>query len=191
MKYGYARVSSKGQAADGTSLDSQVDTLKSKGCEKIVREAYTGTCEHRPQLDKLLAQLESGDELYVTKMDRLARSLEDGIHILDSLDKRGVCVTVLNMGRLSGDPASRLLRNMLLAVAEFERDMIAERTAEGKARARRDPNWREGRPKVEVSLADFKKFYKKTNASECTVKQACRELEISRSTWYNLKKQLI
>jgi len=186
-RYGYARVSSRGQAADGTSLDTQEATLREQGCTEVVREAFTGHSEHRPALDALMARLTSGDELVVTKMDRFARSLSDGLTLLDEMDGRGVRVTVLNVGTLAGDPASRLLRNVMLAVAEFERDMIAERTSEGKRRARERPGWREGRPRA-TSHGHPRAWHEdRIGRGEETVAQACADMGIGRSTWYRHK----
>ena len=191
MRYGYARVSSYGQAAEGTSIDTQTDILKSKGCEVVVQEVFTGKSSHRPKLDELLDSLKDGDELYVTKMDRLARSLSDGFNILEKLDERGVAVTVLNMGKLSGDPTSKLLRNMLLAIAEFERDMIAERTREGKERAKaNDPNWRQGHPLQPYDKELFLELYEKRARGEISVKEGCEQLGVTEAKWYRTARRL-
>lgn len=147
MKYGYARVSTKGQARDGNSLEHQVKVLKEAGAEEIYMDAFTGTKAHRPELDKLLAVLSDGDMLIVTKLDRIARSTTQGIELIEKLLDRGVTVHVLNMGMMDNTPTGRLIRNIFLAFAEFERDMIVERTQEGKTIARKKENFREGRPR--------------------------------------------
>ncbi len=133
MKYGYARVSTKGQARDGNSLESQEKALKEAGAEKIYMDAFTGTKAHRPELDKLIKVLSDGDMLIVTKLDRIARSTIQGIELIESLLNKGVVVHVLNIGIMDNTPTGRLIRNIFLAFAEFERDMIVERTQEGKA----------------------------------------------------------
>lgn len=74
MIYGYARVSTKGQAKDGNSLEAQENALRSAGATKIYSDAFTGTKSHRPELDKLMAVMQYGDTLVVTKLDRIARS---------------------------------------------------------------------------------------------------------------------
>src|SRR5699024_10648506 len=89
-----------------------------------------------------------GDTLVVTKLDRLARSAIDGIETIRELFQKGVRVHILNMGLVEDTPTGRLIFNVMLSFAEFERDMIVERTQEGKALAKQDPNFREGRPKV-------------------------------------------
>lgn len=148
MVYGYCRVSTQMQAKDGNSLEVQEQLLKENGAEKIYSDAFTGTKAHRPELDKLLAVLQTGDKLVVTKLDRIARSASQGIELIQSLLDKGITVHVLNMGLLDNTPTGKLIRNIMLAFAEFERDMIIERTQEGKAIARRQPDFREGRPRL-------------------------------------------
>lgn len=146
MVYGYCRVSTQMQAKDGNSLEAQKQLLKENGAETIYSDAFTGTKAHRPELDKLLAVLQAGDKLVVTKLDRIARSASQGIELVQTLLDKGVTVHVLNMGLLDNTPTGKLIRNIMLAFAEFERDMIIERTQEGKAIAKRQPDFREGRP---------------------------------------------
>ena len=146
-RYGYARVSTKGQAKDGNSLESQEKVLRSAGAKKIYMDAFTGTKSSRPELDKLMKALRDGDTLVVTKLDRIARSATQGIELIQSLLDRGITVHVLNMGLMDNTPTGKLIRNVMLAFAEFERDMIVERTSEGKAVAKQRADFREGRPK--------------------------------------------
>ncbi len=148
MVYGYCRVSTQMQAKDGNSLEAQKQLLKENGAETIYSDAFTGTKAHRPELDKLLAVLQPGDKLVVTKLDRIARSASQGIELVQTLLDKGITVHVLNMGLLDNTPTGKLIRNIMLAFAEFERDMIIERTQEGKAIARRQPDFREGRPRL-------------------------------------------
>ena len=147
MVYGYARVSTRGQAKDGNSLEAQVNSLIQNGAQKIYKDSFTGTKMDRPNLQRLLEKIEDGDTLIVTKLDRFARSVSQASDLITKLIDRGITVNVLNLGILSNDSMSTLLRNVLLAFAQFERDMIVERTQEGKTVARQDPNFREGRPK--------------------------------------------
>lgn len=142
MKYGYARVSTIGQ-----DLSTQVDMLKKEGCEKIFKDKMTGTKKDRPAFNELLQLLGNGDTLVVTKLDRFARSTKEGIEIIQDLFKRGISVHVLNMGLVEDTPTGRLILSIMLAFAEFERDMIVERTQEGKALAKQRDDFREGRPK--------------------------------------------
>lgn len=142
MKYGYARVSSKNQ-----DLEVQISQLKSECCEVIYQEKMTGTNIDRPEFQKVLAALQKGDTLVVTKLDRLARNTKEGIEIIDDLFKRDVKVHVLNVGLLENTTMGRFFLQTMLAVAEMERNMIVERTQEGKEIAKQDPNFKEGRPK--------------------------------------------
>lgn len=151
MNYGYARVSTKGQAKDGNSLAVQEKALRDSGAEKIYKETFTGRETDRPELDKLLKGLQAGDRLIVTKLDRIARSAVKGIELVDSLLARGITVHILNMGILDDTPTGKLIRTIFLGFAEFERDMIVERTQEGKQIARENARrhgelFREGRP---------------------------------------------
>ena len=147
MIYGYARVSTKTQAKDGNSLEGQKKALIDAGATEIFEDAFTGTITDRPQLDLLLSKLESGDTLVVTKLDRIARSAVEGSKLVQSLIDRGVSVNVLNMGKMDDTPTGKLICTIMFAFAEFERDMIVERTQEGRAIARKNKDYREGRPK--------------------------------------------
>lgn len=148
MIFGYARVSTKTQARDGNSLDGQIQALKDAGAEKIYKDTFSGTKMDRPEFEKLRMKLRKGDTLIVTKLDRLARSVSQASGLITELIDQGVIIHVLNLGILSNDSMNTLMRNILLAFAQFERDMIVQRTQEGKAVARAtDPNFREGRPR--------------------------------------------
>ena len=146
MIYGYARVSTKTQAKDGNSLEAQENALRAAGATEIYADAFTGTRSHCPELDKLLEVMQSGDTLKVAKLDRIARSATQGIELIQSLLDKGITVHVLNMGMMDNTPTDKLVRNVMLAFAEFERDMIVERTSEGKAIAKQNPDFKEGRP---------------------------------------------
>ena len=148
MVYGYCRVSTQGQAKDGNSLEAQEKLLKENGAEEIYSDAFTGTKAHRPELDKLLDKLQPGDKLVITKLDRIARSASQGTELIQTLLDDGITVHVLNMGLMDNTPAGKLIRNIMLAFAEFERDMIIEHTQEGKAIAKKQPDFREGRPRL-------------------------------------------
>lgn len=140
MKYGYARVSTLNQ-----DLETQIQALEKEGCEEIYSDKFTGTKTDRPEFNKVLEQLKEGDTLVVTKLDRFARTTADGINTVQRLFERGIKVHVLNMGLVEDTPTGKLILSVMLAFAEFERDMIVERTQEGKAIARQNPDFREGR----------------------------------------------
>jgi len=146
MVYGYCRVSTNMQAKDGNSLEVQEKLLKENGAEEIYSDAFTGTKAHRPELYKLLDKLQQVDKLVITKLDRIARSAAQGTELIQTLLDNGITVHVLNMGLMDNTPTGKLIRSIMLAFAEFERDMIIERTQEGKAIAKKQPDFREGRP---------------------------------------------
>lgn len=147
MKYGYIRVSSKGQALYGNSIEGQKEKLQEEGCDNYFCDIYTGTKIDRPELDKLLSIVKEGDVIIVTKLDRFARSVIEGCQLVLDLTKKGVSVHILNMGKVDNTPTGKLTLHILLAFAEFERDIIAERMQEGKEIARKNPNYHEGRKK--------------------------------------------
>ncbi|MED4228673.1 recombinase family protein [Neobacillus cucumis] len=187
MKYGYARVSTRGQAINGNSLDEQSEKLKAEGCERIFQDTFTGTKADRPQFTNILSLLQEGDTLVVTKLDRFARSTEDAIATIKDLFNRGVKVHILNMGLIENTPTGRLIFNIMSSFAEFERDMIVERTQEGKAIAKQRVDFREGRPN---------KYTKKQldHALKLLETLSYKEVEamtgISKSTLIRAKKKL-
>ena len=128
MTFGYARVSTKTQARDGNSLEAQQAALTAAGAEKIYTDTFTGTKIERPEFDRLRAQLRRGDVLIVTKLDRLARSVSQASGLITEMIDEGITINVLNLGILSNDSVNTLLRNVLLSFAQFERDMIVQRT---------------------------------------------------------------
>jgi DNA invertase Pin-like site-specific DNA recombinase len=182
MKYGYARVSTLNQ-----DLESQLQTLENEGCNKIFAEKFTGTKADRPEFQELLSIIKEGDTLVVTKLDRFARSAEDAIHIIKCLFDKGIKVHVLNMGLVENTPTGRLILTIMSGFAEFERDMIVERTQEGKAIARQREDFREGRPKkfskkqIELALKlletnSYKEVEAKTGISKSTLIRAKRKV---------------
>lgn len=185
MKYGYARVSTLHQ-----DLESQIQTLQKEGCEEIYSEKFTGTKADRPKFQELLSILETRDTLVVTKLDRFARSTVDAIQTVKTLFEKGVKVHILNMGLVEDTPTGRLVFNVMSAFAEFERDMIVERTQEGKAIAKLREDFREGRPKkfnakqIEHALSlledhSYKQVEEKTGISKSTLIRAKRKAKIS------------
>lgn len=148
MKYGYARVSTYSQKKDGNSLESQRELLLNEGCTEVFSDAYSGLKTDRPEFTKLLGLLKEGDTLVVTKLDRFSRSASAGIKLIDSLLEKGVKVHILNIGLMDTTPTGKLIRNIFFSFAEFERDMIVERTQEGKAIAKQKPGFKDGRKRV-------------------------------------------
>ena len=126
----------------------------------------------RPQFQQLLKKLQPGDTLVVTKLDRFARTAIDGVATVRDLFDRGIRVHILNMGLVENTLTGNLILTVMLAFAEYERGMIVERTQTGKAVARQDPNFREGRPKKytacqlhhAIELLESGKSYKQVEA---------------------------
>ncbi|MDC6267724.1 MULTISPECIES: recombinase family protein [Lysinibacillus] len=141
-KYGYGRVSTINQ-----DLEAQIQALQQEGCEEIHTEKFTGTTTERPIFNNLLSLLNEGDTLVVTKLDRLARNTREGIEVIEKLFAKNVKVHVLNVGLLENTTMGRFFLTTLLAVAEMERNLIIERTQEGKAIAKQRADFKEGRPK--------------------------------------------
>jgi DNA invertase Pin-like site-specific DNA recombinase len=128
---GYARVSTQGQ-----DLTPQLKVLKAAGAVTVYREKVSGVRAHRPQLAKLMATLQPGDILVVTKLDRLGRSTRELLELIERISKAGASFRSL------GDPLwdtsssqGRLLSTLLAAIADFERELIRERTGDGRKRA--------------------------------------------------------
>lgn len=189
MIYGYARVSTDGQARDGNSLNGQVNDLVAAGCEQVLTEHYTGTKMDRPVFTELMNKLQAGDRLVVVKLDRFARTAAGGIECIRSLLDKGVSVHILNMGLIDNTPTGKLMVTMLLAFAEFERDMIVERTMTGKAIAKaNNPAYREGRKEIEIDEQIFAELRDRNIKGLASVSECCKILGISRGTWYNRMK---
>ena len=117
------------------------------GCQKIVQEAFTGKTMDRPKFLKLLEDFQEGDTLVVCKLDRFARTAIEGVQTVRDLFNRGVKVYILNMGLIENILTGNLILTVMLAFAEYERGMIIERTQTGKEVLRRDPKFKDGRPR--------------------------------------------
>lgn len=155
MKLAYARVSTRKQSRDGNGLDEQIAKLKLVGFDKLIIEEFTGSTTKRPYFENLIKRLKQGDTLIVTKLDRFARSTAEGSTLINDLLQRGVAVHILNMGLIDNTPTGRLITNIMLAFAEYERDMIIERTQAGKEIARSKHGFRDGRPPIDQKRKDF------------------------------------
>lgn len=144
----------------------------SYGCQEIVTEVFSRKAMERPAFSRFFQKLQLGDTLVVTKLDRFARTAIEGVSTVRALFERGVRVHILNMGLVENTLTGNLILTVMLAFAEYERGMIVERTQAGKAVARQDPNFREGRPKKftqpqlrhALDLLDSGKTYKQVEA---------------------------
>lgn len=185
MKYGYARVSTLIQLK-GNSLEEQTSELLDAGVQKenIIIEQFSGKTTKRPLFNQLIAKLQPGDELICCKLDRFARNAEDGLRIVRQLMDRGIIIRILNIANgqpLDNSPMGQLIFTMLLAFAQFERALILERTAAGKAIARTKEGYHEGRPRISKAKIDhamellvsnsFKQVAEMTGISIATLKR--------------------
>ena len=146
---GYCRVSTKGQL-DGYGLEVQEEAILSHyPTAKIYKEQYTGSKADRPEFTKMLEELEEGTLLVVPKLDRLARNLLDGVKVIKDLIDRGVDIHVLDYGYVENTPQGRMMVNMMLTFAEYERELIINRMADGKkvAKKLKGSSYKEGRPR--------------------------------------------
>ena len=190
MVYGYCRVSTKGQAVDGNSLDAQEKEILAKYENAIVyKEAYTGTTTDRPIFKEIINKLKQNDTLVVAKLDRLARNTVEGIEIVKEIFKKKASVHVLNVGLLEDTAMGQFFLTTLLAVAELERNQIIERTQTGKAIAKQNnPNFKEGRPKTDDKLI---KLVLELSQNNHTIKEIVEITKLSRSTVMRIRKEYL
>ena len=177
MKIGYARVSTNDQ-----DLALQIEALKQAGCEKIYKDKASGSKEARPGLQEAFDFLREGDTLVVWRFDRLGRSLRHLIDTMLTLKEREIGFQSLQESIDTTTSGGRLVFHMFGALAEFERDVIRERTQAGLAIARARGRTG-GRPKA---LDENKKalLYKLYDEKEHSIKEICSILGISKSTLY-------
>ena len=190
MIYGYARVSTDKQNLYGNSMTDQVAVLEQNGAMQIYKDKYTGTKMHRPEFDKMMGAVQDGDTIIVTKLDRLGRTSEGIIRLIKDLIDRDITVKVLNMGTIENTPVGRLVVTFLAGIAEFERDLIVERTAAGKAYKKlNDPDWRDGRKPMDIDETLFNELRIKVINGELSARSAAATLGVSKSKWYNIVKE--
>lgn len=191
MIYGYARVSSKGQ-----NIQTQLDKLMEFGCNKIIQEKVSGrSLDKREKFNTLLRNVQKGDKIVVTKLDRFARSTKDALNTIELLDKKGVSLVVLNMGGDRIDTSSatgKLIITVLAGIAEFEADMIKERQLEGIAKAKERGVYK-GRPKTYTGkhkgLEHALELFNNRENNKMTVSQIGEITGISRATLYREAKK--
>jgi DNA invertase Pin-like site-specific DNA recombinase len=181
MKFGYARVSTHDQ-----NLNLQVDALRKEGCEKIFQEVASGSKVDRPELTRLLNEIRKGDVITIWKLDRLGRSLKHFLSLTNDLLEKGVHLKSLNDPVDTTSSQGRLIFNIFASLAEFERDLIIERTQAGLKSARARGRFG-GRPK---GLSD--KAKKKAVAAEAlynerklSVNEIGKNLGICKATLYS------
>jgi DNA invertase Pin-like site-specific DNA recombinase len=176
MIYGYARVST-----DGQSVAAQVKQLREAGAEKVFQETASGAQTDRAQLRRALAQMDKGDVLTVTRLDRLARSTRDLLNTLDTIAKAGAGFR--SIGDAWADTTSahgRLMLTILGGLAEFERELIHTRTSEGRERAKAQ-GVRMGRP-PKLTPHQIKEAVRRRERGDETLADIARSYNVSHST---------
>lgn len=133
MKIGYARISTREQSE---SLEGQEELLIDSGCERVFRDVASGANTSRPGLAKALDYTREDDTIVVTRLDRLGRTTLDTLRTVQDLDQRNIIVKALDIDLDTSTPAGRLILKMIASLAEWERDVLIERTSEGLAHAR-------------------------------------------------------
>jgi len=181
MNIGYARVSTADQ-----NLDLQNDALDSAGCDKIYTDKMSGAKTVRPGLDQILGILRKGDTLVVWKLDRLGRSLTHLIQIMNILDERGIYFRSVQESLDTSTPGGKLIFHVFGALAEFERDIIKERTLAGLAAARARGR-KGGRPR-KLSKKQVEMAKKLMEDPAIPIAEVCRTMGISKATLYRSTK---
>jgi len=179
-KIGYARVSTVGQ-----KLSVQRDLLKKEGCNSIFEEHASGSNMERPELTILLRTIRKGDVIVITKLDRLARSIVDFWNIYNQIKDRSAALHILNMGLDTNSNQGRLMMGILASVAEFERELIKERQAEGIAKAKAQGKHL-GRPKLNGDLRQKALAMIKNGDTKATIAET---LKIGESTVYKIQRE--
>jgi DNA invertase Pin-like site-specific DNA recombinase len=176
MKFGYARVSRLEQ-----SLALQKDALTAAGCDEIITDEVSGVRTERPGLNQLLIKLRAGDELIVWRLDRLGRSIKHLIELINEFNNKGIVFRSLTENIETTTNNGRLIFNIFASLAEFERNLITERTLAGLAAARARGR-KGGRPKVNsLKIESALQLYHK---KELTIDQICKVIGICRGTLY-------
>lgn len=177
---GYARVSTAGQ-----SLETQLEQLSANGCSRIFKEKISGVQSNRPELTLALDALKGGDTLVVTRLDRLARSTRDLLDIVDRIESKGASLkSIADAWADTTTPTGKLILTVLSGLAEFERSLIAQRTSEGRDRARREGRRLGRRPKLS---AHQRRLVQQWRAEGQDNAQIARCLGVSRSTVSRIK----
>lgn len=177
-KIGYARVSTADQ-----NLDLQNDALMKAGCAHIYADVKSGKNADRVELEHCLKALRAGDTLVVWRLDRLGRSLADLVRILGDLESKGVAFASLTEAIDTTTAAGKLMMHMVGAFAEFERNLIRERTNEGLKAAR--ARGRVGGRKEKLDEKQKREIRALLTDPQISVKDVCEKYSISRSTYYS------
>ena len=184
MKIGYARVSTIDQ-----NLDMQLKELRKAGCELIYQEKASGKNTERPELKKLIEQLRKGDQVVVWKLDRIGRSIKDLIELVEGFKRKEVDFISLHNQIDTSTPTGRFTFNLFAALAEFEREMIVERTKAGLAAAKARGNKAGRKPGLtDDAKKKAEQGYKLYRDSNMPVEEIAGLLKVGKSTLYRYIK---
>ncbi|MDP3012897.1 MAG: recombinase family protein [Candidatus Subteraquimicrobiales bacterium] len=183
MLFGYARVSTQEQ-----NLDLQIDSFTKMGVEKIYQEKISGSLRDRPELNKLLELLRQGDTLVIWKLDRLGRSLKHLIDLVTRLQEMGVELISIQDSVNTASPSGKLTFAIFAAIAEFERECIRERSLAGLAAARE--RGKVGGRKFKLDSTQLQILKNLSQDRNLSVDGICKQMDISRGTYYNYLKRL-
>jgi DNA invertase Pin-like site-specific DNA recombinase len=181
VKIGYARVSSRDQ-----NLDSQIDMLQAAGCERIFQEKVSGVREHRPEWDKLLEYVRSGDCIVVTELSRMTRSLMHLLKLTQELETKQVSIASLREHIDTSTATGRAFISIIGAINQMERELKAERAASGRAAAKARGR-SGGRPSIPVDIMTNASLIYKN--SDKTAAEICKMFGIGRRTLFDFMKK--
>lgn len=178
-RIGYVRVSTKEQ-----STARQEKLMDDLGVDKLFMEKASGKDLEREKLKQMLEYVREGDTVIVESYSRFARSTQDLLHLIDELDKKGVKFISQKENIDTSTPQGRLVLTIFAGLAQFEREVLLQRQREGIEIAKAEN--RMGRPKKNI---DFGKYYDLVQNKKMSVTEACKTLNIARSTWYHHLKE--
>lgn len=180
MKYGYGRISTDKEAQ---KFDRQEDQLKDAGCECIYLERVSGASKSKPELEKLIKELKSGDELVCVSIDRLGRSTQQVLSLVNTLDEMGVGLTSLKEGFQANTPQGKFFLTIVAAFSELEVEMCRSRVKDGLEAARRRGK-KLGRPRKDMDTA-----IKMWQSKDYSINEICSAVGCTKQTLYNAIKR--
>ena len=180
MLVGYARTSTVEQVA---GFEAQLTELEKMGCEKVFQEQVSSVGK-RGELERALDFCRDGDSLVVTKLDRLARSVGHLAEIITRLETKKVGLRILNLNLDSATATGRLMLNLMVSVAQFEREMMLERQREGIAKAKREGKYRGRKPTARAKADEVRRLL----ASGVSATKVAEQLKIGRASVYRVAK---
>jgi DNA invertase Pin-like site-specific DNA recombinase len=183
MKIGYARVSTLEQ-----NTELQIKELKQAGCKKVFKDQVSGVKADRPGLKAALEYVRPGDSLVVWKLDRLGRNLKHLIEVVEDLEQRGIGFISLTEGFDTSTNGGKMVFQIFGALAQFERNLIRERTMAGLAAAR--ARGRKGGKKPKLNAAQVETMKKMYDSRKHSISEICEIMKISKPTLYKYLRQV-